>query len=273
MTRYSGRTLIEQPSVGSWGQIPATGIGVVAGYGIATGTPSVSSSYTDGGNTWKRIDFTSTNSLVVSADGLFDVLMFGGGGGGGSSSGGGEGGGGGGAGVGIQSTVYLTAGTYTVTVGAGGSQGEPAIFGGWSGISSIQLQVAGGAGGGQRWGVAVEGPNSGGASYRSGYGANAGKASLQLYGYSSGGSDGSGNNGGGAGQGGAGGTRTAGAGVTLTFTGTSTTYAAGGIGGGSTGTTAGNAAANSATGGGGNAGGYNIGANGGSGFVCVRWRV
>ena len=249
---------------------------VSAPYGVATGTPTVSSTYSDGGFSWKRIDFTSTNSLVVSQDGLFDVLMLGGGGGGGSSAGGGEGGGGGGAGVAIQSTIYLTAGTYTITVGAGGSQGEPAIFGGWSGISSVKMQVAGGAGGGQRWGGAVEGPNSGGASYRGGYGGNAGKASLQLYGYSSGGSDGAGLNGGGAGQGGAGGTRTAGAGVTLTFTGTSTTYCAGGLGGGTSGLSfGGSGASNSGTGGGGAVYTTNssLGGNGGSGFVCVRWKV
>jgi hypothetical protein len=270
-SRFPARTTSDF-SVSSWGKPAVGGFGVVAGYGVATGTPSVSSSYSDGGFNWKRIDFTSTTTLVVSTAGLFDVLVNGGGGGGGGSAGGGEGGAGGGAGVSVQSSVYLSAGTYTVTVGAGGANGEPGTVGGWSGISVVKLQIPGGQFGGYRWAGAQQGPNSGGASYRGGYGGNSGVASTQLYGYSSGSSNGSGENGGGAGQGGAGGTRTAGAGFTSTFSGTSTTYCAGGIGGGSSGTTAGHSAANSGNGGGG-ACGVTTGANGGSGLVIVRWRV
>lgn len=241
-------------------------------YGVATGSPTPSASYSDGGSNWQRVTFTSSANLVISTAGLFDIFVLGGGGGGGGSLGGGEGGGGGGAGVLYNGTTYIDAGTYAVTVGAGGATGEPAGFGGWSGIGTLKIQVGGGAGGGQRWGGAVAGPNSGGASYRGGYGGNAGLASQQLYGFSSGGSDGGGNNGGGAGQGGAGGTRTAGAGITSTFTGTSTTYAAGGLGGGTSGTFGGSASANTGTGGGGAIGVAN-GGNGGSGIVIVRWKI
>jgi hypothetical protein len=99
--------------------------------GVATGTPAVSATYSDGGFNWRRIDFTSTSTLVVSTGGLFDVMIMGGGGGGGGSTGGGEGGGGGGAGLLQISTLVIPAGTYTVTVGAGGATGEPAGFGGW----------------------------------------------------------------------------------------------------------------------------------------------
>jgi hypothetical protein len=240
--------------------------------GVATGTPAVSATYSDGGFNWRRIDFTSTSTLVVSTGGLFDVMIMGGGGGGGGSTGGGEGGGGGGAGLLQISTLVIPAGTYTVTVGAGGATGEPAGFGGWSGVSVIRSQYAGGAGGGQRWGGAVAGPNAGGASYRGGYGGSAAGVSQQLYGFNSGASDGGGNNGGGAGMGGAGGTRTAGAGITNTFTGTSVTRAAGGLGGGTSGTFGGSAAANSGTGGGG-AIGVSNGGNGGSGLVSVRWKI
>jgi hypothetical protein len=242
------------------------------GYGVATGTPSVSATYSDGGSSWKRIDFTSTNTLVVSTAGLFDLLLVGGGGGGGGAGGNPEGGGGAGAGILLTQTMYLPAATYTLTVGAGGAFGNPGATGGWSGVSTIQVQVAGGAGGPGPWGEGIFGANSSGASYRGGYGAYSGRASQQLYGFSSGGSDGSGNNGGGAGMGGAGGTRTAGAGVTSTFTGTSVTYAAGGTGGGSTGTLGAAGGANTGTGGSGSIG-YGNGNNGGSGFISVRWKV
>jgi hypothetical protein len=241
-------------------------------YGVATGTPSVSATYSDGGFSWKRIDFTSTNTLVVSREGLFDLLLLGGGGGGGGIGGNPEGGGGGGAGILLTQTMYLPAATYTLTVGAGGAVGAPGTTGGWSGVSTIKVQVAGGAGANGPWGVGISGANSAGASYRSGYGGSAAVASQQLYGFNAGGSDGSGNNGGGAGMGGAGGTRTAGAGVTSTFTGTSITYAAGGTGGGTTGSLGPAGGANTGTGGSGSIG-YGNGNNGGSGFISVRWKV
>lgn len=242
-------------------------------YGVATGTPTPSTTYSDGGFNWKRVTFTSSGNLVVSTAGLMDIFVLAGGGGGGSGIGyGGEGGGGGGAGLLQISTVYVPVGTYAVVIGAGGATGTPATFGGWSGISVLKIQYAGGAGGGQSWQGAVAGPNAGGASYRGGYGGSAAGVSQQLYGFNSGGSDGGGNNGGGAGMGGAGGTRTAGAGIVSTFTGTSVTYASGGLGGGSSGTFGGSAAANTGTGGGG-AIHINTGGNGGSGIVMVRWKV
>lgn len=251
----------------------STGTPVSAPYGIATGTPAVSATYSDGGFSWKRIDFTGTNTLVVTQEGLFDVMILGGGGGGGASNGGNEGGGGGGAGVATLNTVYLTPATYTITVGNGGGTGEPAGFGGWSGISSVKIQVGGGAGGGQRWGGAVAGPNSGGASYRGGYGGNAGAASQQLYGFSSGGSNGSGVNGGGAGQGGAGGQNAGGAGFTTTFTGTSTSFCGGGSGAAAYNVPGSAFGGANSGGGGGGAQQYANGTNGNSGFVCVRWKV
>lgn len=279
MTRYSGRTLIEQPSVGSWGQPAAGGIGVVAGYGVATGTPSVSSSYTDGGFTWQRIDFTASSTLVVSTSGLFDVLMISGGGGGGSGGGGGnfEGSGGGSGSQIILNTLFIPAATYTVTVGAAGAtatnnQSDGGALGGQSGIATLKLSAYAGVNGGPPWGFGIKSYNSSGASYRSGYGGNAAIAGVGLFGFAGGSSDGAGNNGGGGGSGGAGATRTAGVGTTLTFTGTSVTYAAGGLGGGTSGTLGAAGGANTGTGGGGGIANA-AGNNGGSGFVCIRWRI
>ena len=45
MTRYAQRTLIQQPTLANWGKAAAGGIGVVQGYGVATGGSS--SSITD----------------------------------------------------------------------------------------------------------------------------------------------------------------------------------------------------------------------------------
>lgn len=250
-----------------------TVVSVAGAYGTATGTPAPSAIYSDGGSNWRRIEFTASNNLVITQEGLFDIMIVAGGGGGGAGTGyGGEGGGGGGAGLLQISTLLVPVGTYAVTIGAGGSTGTPATFGGWSGISVLRSQYAGGAGGGQSWQGAVAGPNAGGAAYRGGYGGSAAGVSQQLYGFNSGGSDGAGNNGGGAGMGGAGGTRAAGAGITNTFTGTSVTRAAGGLGGGSSGTFGGSGGANTGTGGAGCIS-TALGGNGGSGIVIVRWKV
>ena len=91
MTRYASRTLVAQPSIASWGFPAATGIGAVAGYGVATGGSS--SSITVSGNAYTLLTFTSTGTLTVSTAGLFDVLLIGGGGGGGNGSDYGYGGG------------------------------------------------------------------------------------------------------------------------------------------------------------------------------------
>lgn len=275
---YLGQIIYETDTnlLRAWsGSAWSTGVNLVNSIsnGVATGTPAVSATYSDGGFNWKRIDFTASSNLVVSSAGIFDVLVLAGGGGGGGSTGVGEGGGGGGAGILFTTTIYIPAGTYAVTVGGGGAGGaDLAGFGGWSGIGTLKLQSAGGAGGGNAWGGGIAGPNSGGASYRGGYGSKPTTPSQQLYGFVSGGADGSGNNGGGAGMGGAGATRAAGIGLASTFTGTSITYAAGGLGGGTSGTAGGAGTANRGNGGGG-AIGVSAGAAGGSGFVSVRWKV
>lgn len=62
--------------------------------------------------------FTSSGNLNVTGTGTIEYLVVGGGGGGGSDMGGGGGGGGY-----VAGTTTLTTGTYTVTVGAGGTGG------------------------------------------------------------------------------------------------------------------------------------------------------
>lgn len=276
MTRYSGRTLIEQPSVTSWGQVPATGIGVVSGYGVATGTPTPSGSYTDGGFNWNRITFTASSSLVVSTAGLFDVLMISGGGGGGILTAGGgnfEGGGGGSAGQLLINTYYIPVGTYTVTIGAGSPASDSIpTFASGSGIATLGIATMAGVAGPQAWGSGVKSYHSSGASWRNGYGGNPAVTGVGAFGFSGGSSTGAGDNGGGAGTAGNGGTRTAGAGTTSTFTGTSVVYGAGGLGGGQSGTVGAAGGANTGTGGGGGIG-NGAGTSGGSGFVCVRFRI
>ncbi len=276
MTRYSGRTLTEQPSVTSWGQVPATGIGVVAGYGVATGTPTVSSTFAVSALNYQRIDFTASSTLVVSQSGLFDVLMASGGGGGGEGTGyGGEGGGGGSASQLIQKTIYLPAATYTVTIGAAGAQGFGVIFAGGTGLYTsgstnyFLLEASAGVVGGQSWGGGNKAYNGSGASYRGGYGGSPSVSGTGIGGFAGGASNGvnAAGNGGGGGAGGAGASGARGAGVALSFTGSSVTYCQGGLPASAT-----TGATNTGSGGGG-ATGANAGSNGGSGFMCVRWRV
>jgi hypothetical protein len=138
MTRYAQRSLIQQPTVSNWGKAAPTGIGVVAGYGLASG--GTSSSITAGGNPYTLLSFTVDGTLTVATAGLFDCLVVGGGGGQGYSAG--PIGGGGGGGV-IRSTYFIPAGTYAVTVAAGQGSGGASGFG-----SSIQNVAYVGGGGG-----------------------------------------------------------------------------------------------------------------------------
>lgn len=265
------------------------------GYGIATQIGGTSSTITDT-NQYTLLAWTATSgtrTFTISVAGLFDVLMVGGGGGGGQSASLSEGGGGGGAGQVIVETLYLPVGTYDVNVGAGGAVNtgsNPA--GGASGFNlqplgsagTLKYEALGGACGGTAWGGGVAGYNSGGASYRSGYGGNPAVASIGLYGSAGGSSNGSGNNGGGGGAGGAGSQRTSttppsptnqgggGVGITTTFTGSSQTFGVGGCAGGTSGTIPTAPSANTGSGG---AGGISTGSaqTGATGYMAVRFRI
>ena len=127
MTRYAQRTLIQQGTVANWGKA-AAGIGVKDGYGTATGGTALPTPPTG----YSGVYFTASGTLTVVNSGLFDVLLVAGGGGGASLNPDFCGGGGGGGGI-ATATVYLSAGTHTATIGAGGAG---ANGGGTSGLAT-----------------------------------------------------------------------------------------------------------------------------------------
>ena len=248
------------------------------GYGTATGGSS--SSITVDGVPYTMLTFTSDSNLVVSKAGLFDVFAVAGGGGGGTQ-------GAGGAGGVLQQTVYLTAGTATVDIGAGGVQGLNGLS---TYIGTTSYAIGGGSSDrGDQTSRGFPGGSGGGAS-------PSGAAGVGAPGQGNNGgttiSGGGGGGGGGAGAVGSNGTSgTGGAGgigiTPSTFSGgTVTTQLAGGGGGGAL-TTAGSAsygggagaigvatASNGTANTGGGGGGYYQGAggSGGSGILFVRFK-
>ena len=90
--------------------------------------------------------FTTSGNFVADAAGTVDVLIVAGGGGGG-----GWGGGGGAGGVVDATSVSISPGTFTITVGAGGAAGTTGYTAGGDGSPSSafsQTQAVGGGGGG-----------------------------------------------------------------------------------------------------------------------------
>lgn len=243
--------------------------------------------------------FTSADNLIVSIEGYLESLMVGGGGGGGGRICGGGGGGG----EGFLMPEVLTAGTYPITIGAGGTGGDisdsTAARGTNGGDTTFNGRTAnggGGGGGGQstpQWN-GLAGGNGGGGAYGSGGGAggtgdqnNGGAASSGQKGGGGGGAGGgpgaastsiSGSGGAGrdlgsfgAGGGGSGGARTDDPNANIG------SVSHGGALGGS-GANGNNAVAN--RGGGGGGGGRSVtgptnkpGGNGGSGLVVIRIRL
>lgn len=267
-----------------------------ATYGAATG--GTSASRTIGGLNYTVLTFSSNDNLVVSRAGLFDVLLLGGGGGGaGSTSATGNragGGGGSGALIGLASTttLFLTAGTYAVTVGTGGAGGAG---GGGNGSPSRIGTLISAAGGGGAGGSTSGGPN--GNAQRGGSAGGNNSGAQTTIDSSFGKDGGSGTE---AGAGGGGGYSTAGGSVASTTggaggngvdvsswgtSGSTDNVSAGGggggqVAGGSAGTGgvagktsgAGNAATTAGSGGGGTCG-DSAGGNGAAGKVWIRFRV
>ena len=263
--------------------------------GVATG--GTVSTYSSGGTNYKVHKFTSSGNLVVPT-GLTlsncNIVIVAGGGGSGAYGNGGGGGGGGGGGYGNATVTSLAAGTYSITIGAGGAQhatgsntSVPSAFQG--NLSNTHFNGGTFAGGG----AGAYGSNAAGNIGGSGGGGNpvnGGAGSVYVSGTQGnvGGSVGSlsqGDNGaaGGGGAGSAGSNNTwsntgsgGGSGVTLNIVDGSTnvTYSAGGRGG--NGTYHGNT---------GRVGGANIGEGawgpkastagyaGGSGIVIIRYEV
>jgi len=109
---------------------------------------------------------TSASSLVINS-GTVDVqyiIQAGGGGAGGNSGhGGGNGSGGGGAGGALTGTLSLSAGTYTVSVGAGGAGGTNSGTVGVIGSDSVfsTLTALGGGGGAPNVGTTIQATSGG----------------------------------------------------------------------------------------------------------------
>ena len=257
---------------------------------------------------YKYIVFQNTGnnqtsySITFSQNTTCDILIIGGGGSGGRSMSANRGGGGGGAGglIYISSTI-LSADTYTLKVGNGGIGTSSGQNGYDSSIVSISsstittptinyLAYGGGRGGNVIGGGGSSGGSGGGGSDYNGsggtsingggagttyvYGFNGGQAS-QPSGYYSGGSGAGGGGAGGLGQNASGySIGNGGSSKNIDITGTLIQYAKGGDGGlysGGTGTNGENNIGN----GGGGAGRYGtqLGGNGGSGVVIIKYRL
>lgn len=223
------------------------GVGV-AGGPDATGGIGAPVAVTIGGVNYQYLQFNSTGTLTVASGGEFSIKIFGGGGAGGGGNGYNSFGAGGAGGAEANLTATLTAGTYTVTVGAGATD-----------TSNYPTDYAAGPGSPSSFSSPLTTANGGAANANPG-GTNAnGTAGVQLNTFIGGASLFKKANGGNANSG-IGGSGIGGNGVFGTGT-------------------AGSAAANTASGGGG-AGGSSLpnlftgtSGRGGSGIVYVRWVV
>ena len=140
-------------------------IGKAGNITATTGSPTIDSATRAGKTIYK---FTGSGSITVGTAGTCEICVIGGGGSGGYNSGGGGGAGG----YYYSTSVFLPAGTATVTVGAGGTSsvntsanpsaiGNIIAFAGGNGQNNA-VGLPGGSGGGG-WGSGV----SGGAAYLS----------------------------------------------------------------------------------------------------------
>lgn len=273
-----------------------TGIGAFAATGGAVST------YSAGGINYQVHTFTSSgNFAVTQGQGTVDILRVAGGGGGGRY------GGGGGAGGYIYSTgVTVSAGSYAVTIGAGGAgwpgdaqSGGNGTNGSLSSFGSLTVSIGGGGGGNYgnnscSAGASAGSGGGGGCNNLSGCGGGSGTAGQGNAGSAGSGAAYQGGGGGGAGQVGAtNGVSRGGDGLPNSISGTATYYAgggggcfagtvAGGLGGGGTGGDGGvgsaaDAQANRGGGGGGTRdsviSGTTRAGNGGSGIVIIRYAL
>jgi len=288
MSRYNPRTLVQTPSVSGWGKAAAGGIGVVDGYGTATGGIGAPTAVTISSVNYQYLTFTSSGTFSVTKSGLFDVFILAGGASGGRRSTINTGTGGGGSGRMAWQTLYLDI-DQTVVVGAGGvvqtggnsngnhgtySQcGNGAVGGGNGGGGSGTSENTAGAGSGGGSGITTYvpvGANAGGG----GGGAFAGGGGGGVVGV---GGNNSGNNGGAGGTGydistviGGGAVYVGGGG------GGSSSAATGGAGGsgvGGNGCSGSTAGANATSKGSGGGGGITQGGSGSDGVVYVRFKV
>jgi hypothetical protein len=248
--------------------------------------------------------FTSSTTATVGRSGYVDLMVVAGGGGGAEGEGTNSysGGGGGAGGLFLYEGIFLEAGTYTVTVGAGGAQADWSSHGNPGSPSAFYLSLAGfvalgGGGAGRYSGIGQFGGSGGGG------GGNYKDGGLGVITQGHAGGSGSGGAGGGGGGAGAVGIDVGGGGVGSIVTlipvsvatsrsvgevsGTDVYFAGGGgggqnngtypggLGGGGAGessTTRGNAGTAN-TGGGGGGGENGGGGAGGSGVIIVRYKT
>ncbi len=229
---------------------------------------------------------TGTTSFVPAANiSNANVLIVAGGGQGGSA----QGGGGGGGGVVYLSNQSITAGTYSIVVGVGGSGGNqngvPRVGGSGGNSSAFGTTAIGGGGGGN----GAFGPNAGVSGGSGGGGGSSGAGGAGTAGQGNAGGSATGGDagpaGGGGGAGSAGGSNggSGGNGLTYSIVGSNVTYGGGGAGnGGASGGTGGGGGSfggsgtNGLGGGGGGGGVYNAGSTGGlggSGVVIVAYPI
>jgi hypothetical protein len=265
-------------------------------YGISNAgdaTPKATGGTVTSDATYWYHAFTMSGNFIPNQTLSCDYLVVAGGG-----AGGGSGGAGGGAGGFRTATAQnITAGTYQVLVGGGGS--GVAASKGTNGSDSVFNSFTS-TGGGAASGVfasggvdANNGGSGGGGNYARTVGSGNTPSTSPSQGNNGGGSTTTNNlgTGGGGGASAVGGTGTptncgvGGAGTASSMSGTSITYAGGGGGGGNFGATpaaggAGGGGAGVSTGngvdgttnlGGGGGGGVNAGGNGGSGIVIIRY--
>ncbi len=256
------------------------------------------SSYVADANT-NLLLHVDSSTFTVTGSGNVDYLVVAGGGGGGHNRAGG-----GGAGGMLTGTLAVTAGTKTVTVGAGGAGTAVADAKGSEGQNSVFDSITATGGGGGQGGApsAIGNGGSGGGSiiHSAAISGGTGVAGPPRQGYNGGSTSGNyvppykGSGGGGAGEAGHnpindGGDSEGGDGASSSISGTATYYAGGGGGGGGTtivsgglggggsggssdtgGSTSGTA--NTGGGGGGEGGGATgVSGSGGSGIVIVRY--
>ena len=289
----SGNVTINLPNTSGTLGLADTGAGFVAEGGVE-------STYESGGTTYMLHTFLTTGVFRCNGNKTIDFLLVGGGGASPAAQlSYGSSGGGGGGGV-VEGTGFsLTAGSYVVTVGAGGVRTGEYTRGGNGGDTTFAgVTAKGGGGGGDYAGTGADGGSgggggevaqAGGASIQSSQ--NGGISNIQQFGFAGGtggqyqsSPNGSGGGGGAGGTGGApdstshsnavGGA--AGAGRANSITGTSTIYGRGGIGGGHGAMFADpglNGRGDGATGATASHPYQGKGANGGSGIVIIRYTI
>ena len=115
---------------------------------LISATGGTETTYTSSGKTYRVHTFTGSGTLTVLNPGFIDILLQGAGGGGSSETGGENG-------TTMQiNTFYVSGGSYTITVGAGGTTvptgGSPPFNGGNPGSNSTFASIVarGGTGGG-----------------------------------------------------------------------------------------------------------------------------